>query len=66
MEKVLRRKGNYFAVTESNCYALYFGCIIEGKLEVSFITNFDSLEDFDYEVDQAEEEFAYMLDDVTL
>jgi hypothetical protein len=64
MEKVLRRKGNYFAVPESKCFALYFGCIIEGKLEVSFITNFDYLEDFDYWVDQAEEEFAYMLEEV--
>ena len=61
--RAVMRKGNYFAVIESGCYALYFGCVIEGKLETSFITHFTSLEDFDYEVDRAEEEIAYLMDE---
>jgi hypothetical protein len=64
-EKVLLRKGPYFAVAESNCYALYFAFVMEGKISSQFITNFDSLEDFDYEVDKAEEEIAYLLEEVT-
>lgn len=64
-EKVLAKKGPYYAVAESNCYALYFAFIMEGKLAVQFITNFEYLEDFDYEVDKAEEEVAYLLAEVT-
>jgi hypothetical protein len=65
-QKVLVKKGNYFAVAEFTWYALYMGCKIKGQFETQFISSFLNLEDFDYEVDKAEEEIAYLLEEVTL
>jgi hypothetical protein len=66
IQKVLAKKGNYYAVAESTWYALYMGCKIKGQFETQFITSFSNLEDFEYEVDKAEEEIAYLLEEVTL
>lgn len=56
--------GNYYAIKEIGGYTLWFGCKIDGKFESVFVSDFFDIDDFDYEVDKAKEEVAYMMRDV--
>lgn len=61
--KVVAKSMSYYATQENSGFFLYSGCVIDGKFETVFIADFSHLEDFDYEVDKAQEELHYLLQD---
>lgn len=62
-QKMVLQRGLFFATKENNGYCLYIKCRIDGEYVTQFLSDFWDLDDFEYEIDKAREDLAWLMSD---